>query len=103
MSSRKNRSDSWFSSWPPAAPKHWRLATPFYNIYNTRQKEDQLHLLCVESLLNGKVGGESSLVGGQAPDAQVVDLVDALQVQMYHNDSQQSRLFIFTCVADCLG
>ena len=67
------------------------------------KKKKTNYLLCVKSLLNGKVGGESSLVGGQAPDAQVVDLVDALQVQMYHNDSQQSRLFIFTCVADCLG
>ena len=44
------------------------------------------NLLRIEPLLYGQMRGESVLIRGQAPDAQIVNLVDSLVVKNTEND-----------------
>ena len=46
----------------------------------------ELNLLRIEPLLYGQMCGESVLIRGQAPDAQIVNLVDSLVVKNTEND-----------------
>ena len=58
----------------------------FDNLRRTFLSKVELNLLRIEPLLYRQMCGESVLIRGQAPDAQIVNLVNSLVVKNTEND-----------------
>ena len=78
----RSRSNLWFFAWLHEVPGNKK----FDNLRRTFLSKVEQNLLRIVSLLYGQMCSESVLIRGQAPDAQIVNLVNSLVVKNTEND-----------------